>query len=79
MLGKMLGQVTAMQLYCIRLGRLIDDGKMSDTMASLAKCFCTVKARHVCHLARDVLGGNVTRPARCAGCARGRVACKSAS
>ena len=35
-----------------------DDGKMSDTMASLAKCFCTVKARHVCHLARDVLGGN---------------------
>jgi glutaryl-CoA dehydrogenase len=31
---------------------------MSDTMASLAKCFCTVEARHVCHLARDVLGGN---------------------
>ncbi len=58
MLVEMLGQVTAMQLYCIRLGRLIDDGKMSDTMASLAKCFCTVKARHVCHLARDVLGGN---------------------
>ncbi len=58
MLVKMLGQVTAMQLYCIRLGRLIDDGKMSDTMASLAKCFCTVEARHVCHLARDVLGGN---------------------
>jgi glutaryl-CoA dehydrogenase len=58
MLVKMLGQVTAMQLYCIRLGRLIDDGKMSDTMASLAKCFCTVQARDVCHLARDVLGGN---------------------
>ena len=58
MLVEMLGQVTAMQLYGIRLGRLIDDGKMSDTMASLAKCFCTVKARHVCHLARDVLGGN---------------------
>ena len=47
-LVEMLGEVTAMQLYCIRLGRLIDDGKMSDTMASLAKCFCTVKARHVC-------------------------------
>jgi glutaryl-CoA dehydrogenase len=54
----MLGEVTAMQLYCIRLGRLIDDGKMSDTMASLAKYFCSVKARHVCRLARDVLGGN---------------------
>ena len=44
MLVKILGQVTAMQLHCIRLGRLIDDGKMSDTMASLAKCFCSVEA-----------------------------------
>jgi Acyl-CoA dehydrogenase, C-terminal domain len=31
---------------------------MSDTMASLATYFCTVKARHVCRMARDVLGGN---------------------
>ena len=58
MLVEMLGEVTAMQLYCIRLGRLIDDGKMTDTMASLAKYFCTVKARHVCRMARDILGGN---------------------
>jgi glutaryl-CoA dehydrogenase len=58
MLVEMLGEVTAMQLYCIRLGRLIDDGKMSDTMASLAKYFCTVKARNVCRTARDILGGN---------------------
>jgi glutaryl-CoA dehydrogenase len=58
MLVEILGEVTAMQLYCIRLGRLIDDGKMSDTMASLAKYFCTVKARHVCRMARDILGGN---------------------
>jgi glutaryl-CoA dehydrogenase len=58
MLVEMLGEVTAMQLYCIRLGRLIDDGKMNDTMASLAKYFCTVKARHVCRMARDILGGN---------------------
>jgi glutaryl-CoA dehydrogenase len=58
MLVEMLGEVTAMQLYCIRLGRLIDDGKMSDTMASLAKYFCTVKARNVCRMARDILGGN---------------------
>jgi len=57
-LVEMLGEVTSMQLYCIRLGRLIDDGKMSDTMASLAKYVCSVKARHVCRLARDVLGGN---------------------
>jgi glutaryl-CoA dehydrogenase len=58
MLVEMLGEVTAMQLYCIRLGRLIDDGQMNDTMASLAKYFCTVKARHVCRMARDILGGN---------------------
>jgi glutaryl-CoA dehydrogenase len=58
MLAEMLGEVTAMQLYCIRLGRLIDDGKMNDTMASLAKYFCTVKARHVCRMAREILGGN---------------------
>jgi glutaryl-CoA dehydrogenase len=57
-LVEMLGEITAMQLYCIRLGRLIDDGKMTDTMASLAKYFCSVKARNVCRLARDVLGGN---------------------
>jgi glutaryl-CoA dehydrogenase len=58
MLAEMLGEVTAMQLYCIRLGRLIDDGKMNDTMASLAKYFCTVKARQVCRMAREILGGN---------------------
>jgi glutaryl-CoA dehydrogenase len=58
MLVEMLGEVTAMQLYCIRLGRLIDEGKMEETMAALAKYFCSVKARHVCRLARDVLGGN---------------------
>ncbi|MBB2891347.1 acyl-CoA dehydrogenase family protein [Flexivirga oryzae] len=57
-LVEMLGDVTAMQLYCIRLGRLIDEGKLSDTMAALAKYFCSVRARHVCRLARDVLGGN---------------------
>jgi hypothetical protein len=30
-----------MQLYCIRLGRLIDAGQMTDTMAALAKYFCS--------------------------------------
>ena len=58
MLVDMLGDVTAMQLYCIRLGRLIDDGKLTETMAALAKYYCSVKARDVCRLARDVLGGN---------------------
>lgn len=57
-LVEMLADVTAMQLYCIRLGRLLDEGGVTDTMAALAKYFCSVKARHVCRLARDVLGGN---------------------
>jgi glutaryl-CoA dehydrogenase len=54
----MLGDVTAMQLYCIRLGRLIDEGKLAETMAALAKYYCSVKGREVCRMARDVLGGN---------------------
>ena len=57
-LVEMLGDLTAMQLYALRLGRLIDEGKMTDTQASLAKYYCTVKARDVCRKARDVLGGN---------------------
>ncbi len=57
-LVEMLGDLTAMQLYCIRVGRLIDEGKMEETMAALAKYFCSIKARDVCRLARDVLGGN---------------------
>src|SRR5580765_524007 len=57
-LVEMLGDVTAMQLYSIRLGRLIDEGKITDTMAALAKYFCSVKARDVCREARDILGGN---------------------
>ncbi|MUL80138.1 acyl-CoA dehydrogenase family protein [Mycolicibacterium sp. CBMA 226] len=58
LLVEMLGEVTAMQLYCIRMAQLLDAGEITDTMAALAKYFCSVKARHVCRLARDVLGGN---------------------
>src|SRR6516225_9362235 len=58
MLVEMLGDLTAMQLYAIRLGRLIDEGKVEETMAALAKYYCTVKGRNVCRIARDILGGN---------------------
>jgi glutaryl-CoA dehydrogenase len=54
----MLCEVTAMQLYCLRLGRLIEEGRFTDTIAALAKLNNTVKARDVCRLAREVLGGN---------------------
>jgi glutaryl-CoA dehydrogenase len=57
-LVEMLGDLTAMQLYAIRMARLIDEGKVEETMAALAKYYCTVKGRNVCRLARDVLGGN---------------------
>ncbi len=57
-LVKMLAEVTAMQLYCLRLGRLIEEGRLTDTIAALAKMNNTRKARQVCWDARDLLGGN---------------------
>ncbi|MGI8530935.1 MAG: acyl-CoA dehydrogenase family protein [Geodermatophilaceae bacterium] len=57
-LVKMLAEVTAMQLYCLRLGRLMEEGHLTDTIASLAKMNNTRKARLVIMKARDLLGGN---------------------
>ncbi len=54
----MLAEVTAMQLYCLRLGRLIEEGRFTDTIAALAKLNNTVKAREVCRTAREILRGN---------------------
>jgi glutaryl-CoA dehydrogenase len=57
-LVKMLAEVTAMQLYCMQLARLADAGRLSDTIAGLAKLNNTRKARWVISEARDLLGGN---------------------
>ncbi len=57
-LVKMLAEVTAMQLYCMQLARLESVGRMSDTIAGLAKLNNTRKARWVISEARDLLGGN---------------------
>jgi glutaryl-CoA dehydrogenase len=57
-LVQMLCEVTAMQLYCLRVGRLEEADEMSDTIASLAKLNNTVKARQVLAEARNLLGGN---------------------
>ncbi len=57
-LVKMLAEVTAMQLYCLRLGRLMEEGHLTDTIASLAKMNNTRKARQIILEARDLLGGN---------------------
>src|SRR5246127_1378924 len=57
-LVRMLCEVTAMQLYCQRLGQLDDTNDLSDTIAALAKLNNTVKAREVLAEARNLLGGN---------------------
>jgi glutaryl-CoA dehydrogenase len=57
-LVKMLAEVCSMQLYCLRLGRLIEEGSLTDTIAAIAKMNNTRKARLVVSEARDLLGGN---------------------
>ena len=57
-LVRMLAEVTAMQLYCIRLARLSEAGKLTDVISSLAKVNNTRKAREVILEARELLGGN---------------------
>ena len=57
-LVKMLAEVCSMQLYCLRLGRLIEEGSLTDTIAAIAKMNNTRKARQVVADARDLLGGN---------------------
>jgi glutaryl-CoA dehydrogenase len=57
-LVKMLAEVTGMQLYCMQLARLEESGRLTDTIAGLAKLNNTRKARQVIAEARDMLGGN---------------------
>ena len=57
-LANMLANVTTMQLLCLRLGQLQDEGKMTAAMASLAKMNNARLAREVVADAREMLGGN---------------------
>jgi glutaryl-CoA dehydrogenase len=57
-LVKMLADVTAMQLYCLQLGRLVEEQRLKDTIAGLAKMNNTIKARQVIAEARNLMGGN---------------------
>ena len=57
-LVRMLADVTAMQLICLRVGRLGEQHQLRDTIAGLAKMNNTSRARHVIAEARDLLGGN---------------------
>jgi glutaryl-CoA dehydrogenase len=57
-LARMLADVTAMQLICLRLAQLRAENRMTDGMASLAKMHNAARARQVAADARDILGGN---------------------
>ena len=57
-LAGMLAEITGMQLYCLRMAQLQEQGRWTDPMASLAKMHHARKARQICLDARDVLGGN---------------------
>ncbi len=57
-LVQMLAEVTSMQLLTWRLSRLLDEGKMTDGMASMAKQSNAAKARQVVALGREIFGGN---------------------
>src|SRR5438874_10751796 len=57
-LSSMLANVTSMQLLCLRLGQLQEQGKMTAAMASLAKMNNARLAREVVADSREMLGGN---------------------
>jgi glutaryl-CoA dehydrogenase len=57
-LSHMLADITSMQLLCLRLAQLEEQGRVTLAHASLAKLQTAAAARRVCGLARDVLGGN---------------------
>jgi glutaryl-CoA dehydrogenase len=57
-LSRMLGEITAMQLLCLRLSELAADERLTAGMASLAKMNHASKARAIVADARDILGGN---------------------
>jgi glutaryl-CoA dehydrogenase len=57
-LVSMLADLTAMQLYCLQIGRLAEAGRLTPTVAGLAKMHNTRKARTITADARDMLGGN---------------------
>jgi len=57
-LVSMLADLTAMQLYCLQIGRLAEAGRLTPTVAGLAKRHNTSKARAIAAEARDLLGGN---------------------
>jgi glutaryl-CoA dehydrogenase len=57
-LSNMLSDITGMQLTCLRMAQLQDQGRVQLEHAALAKLQTASGARRVCAMARDILGGN---------------------
>ena len=57
-LAGMLNKITLMQLSCVHLSRVRDEGELTTPMVSLAKMNASEMAREVARDARDILGGN---------------------
>jgi glutaryl-CoA dehydrogenase len=57
-LARMVGEITSMQLVCLRLSELAEDSRLTAGMASMAKMNHAAKARAIVADARDILGGN---------------------
>lgn len=57
-LVRMLAAITSMQFFTLRLSQLLDEGKLTDAQASLAKMNNAANARMVVALARESMGGN---------------------
>ena len=57
-LAKMLADLTAMWLMCLRLAEIVAEGKVTPAIASMAKMHNAEHALRVVAEARDLLGGN---------------------
>jgi len=57
-LAKMAADIAAMRLYCLRLADLAESGRLTASMASLAKMHNAEHCLRVVREARDLLGGN---------------------
>jgi alkylation response protein AidB-like acyl-CoA dehydrogenase len=58
LLAKMISNITACQCMVTRMAQLHAEGKLTDPHASVAKAFCTAKARETVAWAREICGGN---------------------
>jgi glutaryl-CoA dehydrogenase len=54
----MLADIVGMQLTCMRMAQLQDEGRVEIQHAALAKLQTASSARRVVAMARDILGGN---------------------